>query len=300
MVANSPSKWCDVRMKARWKKLLWGAVLLLVVAVIWLGRDSLFSPEPMHQGKPLTAWVEQWGSNHWSRYSSATAKNAAQEAEQAILSIKDEAIPFLLNLMRIQDSAWRKKLRSKLPRQWHARLRLENRTSKLNTTGALGLAALGTNAAPAVPTLIELAYVEMNRTPPDRSDGYLPIFALGFLGQAAEPAIPVMIEALTNKNDNIHLEAAHRLGQLRLSPDLVVPALASFLDSQRNQNGNATRCAAIDSLRAYGTNASTAGPVVISMLQDPDAVVRQCATNCLPYIDRAAAVRAHLPLLWGL
>jgi HEAT repeat protein len=140
----------------------------------------------------------------------------------------------------------------------------------------------------------------MNRTPPDRSDGYLPVFALGFLGQAAEPAVPVMVEALTNKNDNIHLEAAHRLGQLRLRPDLIVPALASFLESQRNQNGNATRCAPIQSLLHYGTNASMAAPVVVSMLTDPDANVRQHATNCLPHIDRAAAVRANVPIPWGL
>jgi hypothetical protein len=110
------------------------------------------------------------------------------------------------------------------------------------------------------------------------------VFALGFVGQAGEAAIPILIQCLTNKFEGLQLEAAHRLGQLGLKPEIVVPGLMSFLESQRNHDGNATRCAALNSLRVYGTNASGAAALVRTFLNDRDSNARESATNCLLFI----------------
>jgi hypothetical protein len=164
--ANSLAKWFYPTMRPRRNKVAVGLVLLLAIVVLWLSRSVWLRTEPVYQGKALTSWVGQWRTNHWRGDTDAEAKKVSLEAEQAILSMKDEAIPFLLDLMRGQEPSWKKKLRSLTFGQWRGRLQLEDRTSKLKNLGAVGLAALGTNAAPAVPSLIELASIEMNRTPP--------------------------------------------------------------------------------------------------------------------------------------
>jgi len=71
---------------------------------------------------------------------------------------------------------------------------------------------------------MELLKTEMTRNPPDLNNGYLPVWTLGYLRGAAEPAIPLMIECLTNRDQSIRLDAAHGLGWINRRPDIVVPA----------------------------------------------------------------------------
>jgi hypothetical protein len=249
--------------------------------------------EPVYNGKPFSAWAEQWGSNHWQSYSSADAKKADQEAEAAIRHVGTNGIPFLLDLMRARESALKTKLRTKLSRSWQARLHLEDRSGRLKLIGAHGLAALGTNAGPAIPGLMEMVSMEMIRVPPDRDEGYLPIFTLGFMGSAAEPAVPLLIQCLTNRDESIRLEAAHRLGQINRRPDIVVPALMHYLQLRKQDNGNAERVAAIESIGMFGTNASVAASSLVLFLRDSDPSIRQAATNWLPQIDSEAAAKAN-------
>jgi hypothetical protein len=104
--ANRSSKWCDHRVRARTVKLRGALLLLFLFGVIFLNRKSLFRPEPNYQNKRLTAWVDQWQSNHWKRSRNPEAKRSAVEAEHAILEMKDDAIPYLLDLMRERESAF--------------------------------------------------------------------------------------------------------------------------------------------------------------------------------------------------
>jgi hypothetical protein len=282
-------------MRTSSKRLLLAIVVLVLgVVVIFLAS---YPSEPVYNGKPLGAWANQWGSNHWRIPRTAESTRLDREAEAAIRAIGDKGIPFSLDLMRAQEPGLKKQLRKILPRSWHERLRLENKASYRKVTGAHGLAALGTNGAAAVPGLMELARVEMARNPPDRDDGYLPVWVLGYLREAAEPAVPLLIECLTNRNDSIRLDAAHGLGMINRRPEIVVPALITFFHAQRFPNG--AEChAALQSLGMFGTNAAAATSFFVSLLSDKEASFRQVATNWLPYINPTVAEERGVQSPW--
>ena len=51
--------------RMRWPVKIVLAVVLVILAglITWqLQRER----EPVYEGKPLTAWLEQYGTNHWS------------------------------------------------------------------------------------------------------------------------------------------------------------------------------------------------------------------------------------------
>lgn len=160
-------------MNTRRRKAAAVFVCAFVGVLAVLAWRSLFHPEPVYNGKPLSTWAEQYGSNNWR----AGGKPAAREAQAAIRQIGTNGIPFLLNLIRSQESPLKKRLRTMVPQTWHQRLHLRDTSQEVCRTGAHGLAALGTNAACAVPELIEIA-----KHHPDEYGRYIGVFTLRMLG----------------------------------------------------------------------------------------------------------------------
>jgi len=267
-------------MNARQKKLV--GVIAFTCGIALLAWWFLRSPEPAYNGKSLTAWAQQYRSNKWR----GGGGPAAREAEVAIRQIGTNAIPFFLNLIQVRDSALKKKLREVVPRKWHAGLHINDTSGDIRRIGAHGLAALGTNAPAAVPPLIEIAGHH-----PDEDARYIAVFALRTLGSAAEPAIPFLIRCLTNEVRIIRDDAALGLGAMQLQPDVVVPALLRYLDSVQTRSGWEVTDA-IGALFMFGTNARTAVPMMIKLLDHPDSSVRAEVTNLLPGIDAEAAANA--------
>ena len=103
-------------------------VFLVAIAVAWL---FLRRVEPVYNGKPLTFWAQQYGSNNWSG-----RKELAREAEFAVQQIGTNAIPFLLDLMQARDSDLKKRLRQHVPRKWHAPLHLNDNSGKVRRIAA--------------------------------------------------------------------------------------------------------------------------------------------------------------------
>lgn len=279
------------------KKVLLG--LLFALVVVGFVATTLRNPlpnEPVYNGKTISEWSEQWRSNRFSIHSGGQdAKAATEEAELSIRHIGTNGIPFLLDLLRTKEAPSVAKFRELVPRSWHVRLSLNTssiRAKELNRHGAHGIAALGTNAEIAVPTLIEL--IESPASSPDLRCTI--IWALQFLGTAAEPAIPSLIKCLGRHYDSsVRGEAVMSLGFINKRPDVVVPTLIGFLDWRtRAGNGNGESIKALDSLANFGTNASAATPTVKGLLNDPDVWIRTAATNCIRRIDPAAALRAGI------
>lgn len=270
-------------MNARTKKhvAVVGLACFLATTVAWL---CLRRVEPVYNGRPLTAWARQYGSNHWNG-----RKEPAREAEFAVRQIGTNAIPFLLDLMRARDSALSQRLRPHVPGKWHDSLHLNDNSGHVRRMGAHGLAALGTNAPAAVPALIELATQH-----PDEDGRYIAVFALRTLGSAAEAAIPFYIQCLTNKDNTIRNEAAVGLALIPHRRETTLPTLLQYLESIETSSGweldHAIRLLGY----SFGTNAKPAVPRLLSLLNDSNPSVREAVTNSLLWIDPDAAEKAQV------
>ena len=270
-------------MDARTKRFVAVIGLAFVVAtsVAWL---FLRRVEPVFNGKPLTFWAQQYGSNNWSG-----RKELAREAEFTVRQIGTNAIPLLLELMQARDSDLKKRLRQHVSRKWHDPLHLNDNSGKVRRMGAYGLAALGTNAPAAVPALIELATQH-----PDEDGRYIAVFALRTLGPAAEAAIPFYIQCLTNKDNTIRNEAAVGLALIPRRHDTTLPALLKYLESIETSAGWELYHAIGLLGFSFGTNAKPAVPRLLSLLNDSNPSVREAVTNSLLWIDPEAAEKAQV------
>jgi HEAT repeat protein len=146
-----------------------------------------------------------------------------------------------------------------------------NSTNQLQVFNALG--SMGTNAAPAVPVLIELLKnkdVDVAESAIKTLDNlrlssatvvpaiaelvehprlhYLVISTLADYGSNALPAIPRLVQCLTNIDQDIRVTAAFALARLKLEPEVAVPALISRLEKD---NDAAVRDGASAALHAY-------------------------------------------------
>jgi HEAT repeat protein len=263
-------------MNARRKRL--AGVIAFAFVIALLAWRLLPSPEPMYNGKSLSAWAQQHGSNFWSGAHDEAAK---KEAEIAIQQIGTNAVPYLLDMIRVRDSGVKKRLRAVLPEPWHHKLQLSDEFSHqiIRRHGAYGLGALGSNATSALPALIEVATHHR-----DEDGRYAAVCAMGSMGAAAEPAIPFLIQCLTNDVSSIRFGAAAGLGQIQRQPEIIVPVLIRYLEFAMASTYKFEQLVAIRSLGEFGTNAKPARLLISSLLTNQDPI-RMFATNTLLRID---------------
>src|SRR5690349_14371069 len=251
-----------------------GLALLLLACL----RISILSHrEPSYDGRRLSDLARQFGANQWS-----TNRAAAKEAEVAIQHIGTNAIPFLLEFMQKRDSALKARVRKIIPRKWHEKLHLQERAGDIRRVGAHGIAALGTNAAPALPALIQIA-----TNHPDRDGRYIAVFAIRTLGPASEPAVPFLIQCLTNSFNEIRDDAALGLGYNRLRPEITVPALIQHAKYAKAFPTSFEFHGAFESLARVSPNAAV--EILSSMLDDPNQQLRENAAHILAEIDSGVA-----------
>jgi len=184
---------------------------------------------------------------------------------------------------------------------------LTNENAEVRGRAAVNMEYLGTNAAPAVPLLIEclqdtdqmvvwgaskalIHFKHDTRVLPALADcvrnsrqtyrGYA-IIALGRFGREALPVLPVLLDCLKDPNVVIAHMAGIELGNLHLEASLVVPALAQNLQHSNAQ----VRLGATIGLEQYGEEARSAVPALLKLLNDPDWNARQTVKNAILKID---------------
>ena len=101
------------------------------------------------------------------------------------------------------------------------------------------------------------------------------------MGSNAQPAVPLLIECLKDKDEMVAKEAAWSLGELQLEPNIVVPALISNADPSRPIPYSFVLFA----LGEFGTNARSAVPLLMQAFRSGDEKVRSAATHALENID---------------
>lgn len=249
---------------------------------------AVYRQEPTVDGRKLSQWADQYGTNKWGTGNS----QGVSEAESAIRKLGAEAVPVFLEWLRTEDSVLKTGLRKVVPAQWHARLGslVQDKGGNWRRRGAHGLSASGTNASTAVPKLIELA-----REHPDEDGRYIAVFAIRTLGPTAEPAIPFLVQCLTNSSWMIRDDAALGLGYLQLRPELAIPALTEHLDRAARSTPLFELQDTIQSLGRFQTNAVVAVPKLTQFLDHGDPEVRRNATNALRLIEPSLSYGPQLP-----
>jgi hypothetical protein len=95
----------------------------------------------------------------------------------------------------------------------------------------------------------------------------------------AGPWVPMVAQCLQEKDSvGVAEMAAFVLGAWGLEPRVAVPALAQNVQDVNHKSGQA---AALQSLGQFGEAARSAVPQIIGAFSDPDAAVREGATNAL-------------------
>ena len=104
------------------------ALAVLLVAIVGVIAWQVMRPherEPVYQGKRLSVWLLQYGTNHWS---AGRNSGSCKEAEAAIRQIGTNAIPIYLRIIttRESESPLRLKLMALVPSRWLVRLHVRS------------------------------------------------------------------------------------------------------------------------------------------------------------------------------
>ena len=276
------------------KRIRW-----LVLAGIFLAGFAFYGlrlREPVYEGKQLRAWLEDLS---WED------KPSSMRAKTAVQRIGSNAVPVLLDELRLKDSRF-------FGANW------VNRYTPFQIMPAdarrgralLGFRALGAEGRSAIPELIDLLREE-------RSDVTRALVWIG------PEAIPPLIRALTNQNDAVRNFAAYTLGSFATNVQAAAPSLIKCLDDQHpSVRFNATRslaliganpeivvpalvrklkdpdhtvrCSAAYGLRSFGEQAKAVVPALLQALRDTDSEVRACVADALKHLDPETAVNAGI------
>jgi hypothetical protein len=255
------------------------AVLLVVVAGV-IAWQVLREREPVYQGKPLSVWLVQYGTNHWAEghWSVGRKGDLDTQAENAIRQIGTNAIPTCLRIIATRDSPLFK-LVSLFPDRWLAPFYRPS-TPEYQFQGVYGLIALGADAKPAVPALIAMLNDDHGEV------RLAAVFALDSLGSLPEDALEDALPSLVNRLK------PDEFNRIRLEPR-AIPVLVRLLDEPQNQpHSERIRGNAMSGLRQFRALAKPAVPTLLRLLNDANEDTRWQATNALMDIDPEAAARA--------
>lgn len=164
-------------------RLAFTLAFLLVIAggyVFWK-----LANQPWHKGKTVRYWVE---------CACAPGTNQNRFWEQ-VVEIGPPAVPYLIQELEVKDTRWRNTLKDakqKLPRQFAQWLPDVRPVTEIHYNAACILSMMGSNAEPAVPSLIKVISDKENST------DTIAVGALGAIGPGAKAAIPLLRNIATN------------------------------------------------------------------------------------------------------
>ena len=199
-------------------RIFWIAALFFSI-VLGIRFYSLQPREPVYDGKPLSHWLDQIGSD----------PRHAKDALRVVQAIGTNAIPWLLAELET-ESLWRYRANRFLDRQGVIRFRFRNPDERRNRA-PWGFFALGSEARAAIPSL-----AERSRERPDMDH----LRALAYCGT---DAIPFLCDKLTHDqspgNTALAIRSAVSYGQISVSEaHEFVPALTQLLQSSNAYTTN--------------------------------------------------------------
>jgi HEAT repeat protein len=270
--------------------LLAAAGLLLLIVWPW---------GPSYQGKSINKWFYAVGNFR-------SPPDPALDRE-AFAAMGRDAVPFLVARLedapseRMKDwisTAWRTGGEIYRQRKQMWQCRAAYLLGEIGSDAGSAEAALTRVAASgnwAVRGEATVALMKLRRQPldplieklKDTADWqawYENAMMVGQFGARAEPAVPILLEALQHSNNIVQAHALIALGLIGRQPDKCIPAIVPFLSSPSISD----RQKAITALRGFGTNALVAIAAIRSALTDSDPWVRLQAEIAMKRFGPAA------------
>lgn len=322
-----------MKKSRRFQLILIGAVLLGAVGLYF---DSSSPNQPHYQGRSLSAWLaildNGEGGDVFLKHqpSPAPTKKQAAAAEAVrqlgtnslpilIERIKHERVPLHLKILYAPPVAATFSKISPL-RRWYQTKMMQPQGDVLAWRAALGIDALGENAAPLIPALSNILAVQPRQAVSASgltavAKGKAAARALAGIGAPARPALKraiastnqfssslaiwalsrrflddpemmsAVISSLESTNRSTQMMAASVLAQAKADPKTVVPLITNLMATAGA--GIAERY--IYALGEYGPLAKQAVPALLSVTgQD-----RKSALGALRKIDPEAAANAE-------
>ncbi len=263
--------------------------LLILGVSVAVFRPS--KPQLIARGKPVSEWAL-----------ALAGPAPTGPAQEVIRSLGPEAVPDLVRLLQTKDSLFAEPLRAlvpKLPNRIEPRFQRLfriNETVRRRHTAAMALGLMGTNAAPAIPALLEAlrdpsisvsatAGMDLARIGPATLPGLVTalddpsastrraaMIGLAQLGPAAGDAVPRLIALLQQPTDRAHaLATLQAIGK---------PAVAALLDLLQ-RTSDERHAEVIEILGKIGVPARSAIPALIHLAKDRSSVIRFQAITSL-------------------
>lgn len=293
-------------MKGR-RRFALGLVLGLVAGAI--GYFYLRPSEPVYQGKRVSDWIADLGSND---------SELIGPAHRALVEMGETAVPHLIRTVEKRQSilhSWYLKIWSSRMLPEFVRLRIPAPIShvqlaRFNSVSVLS--RMGAKANRAVPVLMRALKEK------DRSMRMIATQGLGMIGPDARPAIPALVNMLKEYEPYVRQSATHALMQIGDPTGKAIEPLTALLNNKTNntrvsaavalwllegqsqptldllhQNVQPqdwpTRFFTAHTLGEFGNAAKEAVPALLELLHDEHQAVREHAAEALKKIDPATA-----------
>lgn len=286
------------------KKRIFIGLLVAVVAVL-AGEvvNALLPREPVYEGRPLSAWLEDLDSDK--------PREIRAHARKAIGQIGTNAIPLLMDWFRARDSRLKTRLMELADKQRLIKIHFTPAQDRCRRAYR-ACRILGPVAKPAIPELIEL--LRDTRTTPTAGNvlvlfgadaigpltgaltnqniniRYSAACVLGLFRGGAAAAVPALIQSLKDEDYRMRLVAALSLDEIHEGSAVVVPALITNLDDR----DAFVRRVTAEALGRFGEQARPAVPALLRGTSDRVESVRQAAAEALKQIDPELAGRTGL------
>ena len=255
------------------------ALLAAAVAVVWVLRLR----EPVYQGIPLSAWVEDLGDDSYA-------------AGKALREIGPRAVSPLIRALERKPAGWLNAyavvvchsprfLRPPLAAYYSAIARRQIQIPRMRAAAAQVLGDFGPAAQQAVPALVK-ALRDSNATLRLNA-----AFALGKIGARPKLAVPALVDRLDDPDEGVRMYAAIALKKFGARAANAVPALVATLKDRSWQ----VRERAALALGAVGQNQPGAVPALEEAMRDEHRFVRSSAATALASLaPHAKSARAAL------
>ncbi len=209
-------------------------------------------PEPVYQGKPLSAWLEYFdpGKNRSGKQSG--------EAETAIQRIGTNAIPTMLRMLRTPNLPWKNRLFAWAQKQHVIKIHYVQPEFGYDEA-FFGFEVLGPRASNAVPELVKI----FDQNPAAQSSIAM-IF--GQIGPDAKAAVPLLLRGAASTDNGLRNNSLAALCNIQAEPNLVVPVFINALQDPDPQ----IRGWAISGLQRFRTNAKTAVPALVKLIESKE------------------------------